>query len=141
MTSSISIPAVLAVLTSLAAAPALAQPGSPLNCADPSFQAEMNMCAEIDFETADKEMNAVYGKAIAQFREQDLSYAEEGPDYVGAEKLLRESQRAWIGSRDGLCGARSLTFYGGSMRPAVQFSCLAMITRSRTEELRWLLDE
>jgi uncharacterized protein YecT (DUF1311 family) len=33
-----------------------------------------------------------------------------------------------------------LTNYGGSMRPAVVATCFAMLARSRTEELRWLLE-
>lgn len=141
MTQRVSITAALAALTVLAAAPAaLAQPGSPINCADPLFQAQVNMCAQMDHKAAETEMNAVFDQVIAQFREQDRAYAEEGPQYTGAEAMLRESQEAWATSSGALCAARSLTFFGGSMRPAVHSSCLAMVKRSRTEELRWLLD-
>ncbi len=140
MTSHARLAALLLTLATLCAPAALAQPGHALNCADPLFQAEMNMCAEADFKAAERDMAAAYELAIAQFREQDRAYAEEGPEFAGAEVALAESQKAWIASSGDFCAARSLTFFGGSMRPAVHFSCLAMITRSRTEELRWLLD-
>lgn len=136
-----SLVAFMAMAVLLAAAPtALAQPGREPNCADPLFQAEINMCAEADYRAADAAMNAVLAEAIAQFAEQDRAYAEEGPLYVGAEEALRESQDAWTRNRGDFCAARSLTFAGGSMRPAVHFACLAMITRSRMDELSWLLD-
>lgn len=140
MTSHARLAALLLTLATLCAPAALAQPGHALNCADPLFQAEMNMCAETDFNAAEVEMTAAYDAGIAQFRDQDAAFADEGPDYVGAEKLLAAAQRSWAINRDDFCGARSLTFFGGSMRPTVHFACLAMLTRSRTEELRWLLD-
>ena len=140
MTSRATLAALLLALATLCTPAALAQPGRALNCTDPQFQAEMNMCAEADFKAAEGEMTAVYKQAIAQFREQDRAYAEEGLEFVGAEGALAESQRAWIASRSDFCAAQSLTFFGGSMRPMVHFACLAMITRSRREELRWLLD-
>ena len=137
--------AYLAALTTaavmLSVAPsALAQPGRELNCADPLFTAEINQCAEANFRVAEEEMEAVFAQAIAQFAEQDRTHAEEDPQYTGAEALLRESQSAWESSRSAFCGASTITFSGGSMRPAVEFTCLARITRHRTEELRWLLD-
>lgn len=140
MTSHARLAAPLLALATLCAPAALAQPGRELSCTDPQFQAEMNMCAEADFKAADAEMTAAYNTAIAQFRDQDAAFADEGPDYVGAEKLLAAAQRSWAINRDDFCGARSLTFFGGSMRPTVHYSCLAMLTRSRTEELRWLID-
>lgn len=142
MTSRTIMTGLLAALAILSAAPAAqTQPGREPDCADPLFQAEMNKCAEREREAAEAEMNAVFEQAIAQFAEQDRAYAEEGPGYASSEALLRESQEAWTTSRGAFCAARSSTFFGGSMRPAVHFSCLAMVTRNRAEELRWLLDE
>lgn len=130
----------LAALVAFAAAPALAQPGHTPDCADPLFQAEINMCARAEHEAADKEMNEVLAQVIAQYAEQDRDYADLGPEYVGAEKLFAASQESWAVSRQDFCGARGLTNYGGSMRPAVVSACFAMLARSRTEELRWLLE-
>lgn len=130
----------LAVLAACAAPAALAQPGRTPDCADPLSQAEINMCARADYEAADKEMDSVLEQVIAQYRQQDRDYADLGPQYVGAEMLLAASQKSWAANRNDFCGARGLTNYGGSMRPAVVSACFAMLARSRTEELRWLLE-
>lgn len=130
----------LAALLASCAAPALAQPSRTQACADPLSQAEINICARAEHEAADKEMEDVLAQVIAQYAEQDRDYADLGPEYVGAVKLLDASQKSWSVSRQDFCGARGLTNYGGSMRPAVVSACFAMLARSRTEELRWLLD-
>ncbi|MEQ1782436.1 MAG: lysozyme inhibitor LprI family protein [Hyphomonadaceae bacterium] len=134
----ITVAAVLAAFSLPTAAHA--QPGRPIDCKDPFFQSESNMCAKADHEKADAEMNAVYEQVLKQFREQDRSYADVGPEYVGSEKALVDSQKTWTGSRHDFCAARGITFTGGSMRAGVVSSCYAMLARSRTEELRWLLD-
>lgn len=110
------------------------------DCAEPLYQAAINMCARAEHEVADKEMSAVFDQLIAQLRDQDRSYADLGPEYVGAEMLMAASQKSWAGNRSDACAARGVANYGGSMRPAVIASCFAMMARSRTEELRWLLD-
>jgi uncharacterized protein YecT (DUF1311 family) len=136
-----SLVTALAVMAAIFAAPAaLAQRDILPNCVDPFFQAEINLCAEVDRDAADREMAAVYEQALAQYREQDRMIAEEEPRYAGAEMLLRESQKAWATSSSDFCAARTLSAQGGSMGTAVRFSCLAMLTRSRTEVLRWMLD-
>jgi uncharacterized protein YecT (DUF1311 family) len=124
----------------LIVAPASAQPGSAPNCADPFTQADINMCARAEQEAAEAEMSGTYDLLLAQLQDQDRSYADSGPDFVGAENLLRESQGAWERSRSDLCGIPNLTFRGGSMRSGVVAACLAMAARSRTEELRWLIE-
>lgn len=121
-------------------AAAFAQPSFAPNCADPLSQAEINMCASADLEAADAEMTVVYDLLLAQMQDQDRSYAENGPEFVGAAILLRESQEAWDRSRLDLCAIPGLTFRGGSMRRGVVASCMAMLALSRAEELRWLLE-
>jgi len=122
-------------------APASAQPGGTApNCAEPFTQAEINMCARADQEAAEAEMSVVYDLLLAQLQDQDRNYADNGPEYVGAENLLLESQETWERSRSDLCAIPSLTFRGGSMRPGVVASCMATLARSRAEELRWLIE-
>ena len=138
-------PAVSGSAVALAAillhAPASAQPGGTTpNCADPFTQAEINMCARADQEAAEAEMSVVYDLLLAQLQDQDRNYAGNGPEYVGAENLLSDSQETWERSRSDLCAIPSLTFRGGSMRPAVVASCMATLARSRAEELRWLIE-
>ena len=141
MTSPKRLTLATAALLALCATPgALAQPGREPNCADPLFQAEINMCARADAEAADKEMQGVLDQVLAQYSKQDRDYADLGPEYVGAEMLLKASQESWSVGRKDFCSARGITNYGGSMRPAVVSGCFAMLARSRTEELRWLLE-
>lgn len=111
-----------------------------MNCADPFTQAEINMCARAEQEAAEGEMAAAYDLLLVQLQDQDRSYADNGPEFVGAEALLRESQEAWGASRSAFCSIPSLTFRGGSMRPGVVANCMAAIARSRAEELRWLTE-
>jgi uncharacterized protein YecT (DUF1311 family) len=110
------------------------------DCADPFTQAEINMCARADQEAAEAEMTAAYDLLLAQLQDQDRSYADNGPEFVGAEALLRESQEAWVTSRSAFCSIPSLTFRGGSMRSGVVASCMAALALSRAEELRWLIE-
>lgn len=131
---------VFAAVWLAASGPANAQPGFTPDCSDPVTQAEMNMCARADSDAAETEMEATYQQVLAQLRQQDSDNAHLGPQYVGAEKLLEGSQATWRISRDDFCAARSVAFFAGSMRPAVVHACLAMLTRSRTNELGWLLD-
>lgn len=132
--------AVVALLiVGLGQTPARAQISATPNCAVPFSQAEINMCAQAELQGADAEMSAVYELLLAQMQDQDRSYAENGPEFVGAEILLRESQEAWSRSRGDLCAIEGLTFRGGSMRPAAVASCMATLALSRAEELRWLL--
>jgi uncharacterized protein YecT (DUF1311 family) len=121
-------------------AAAFALPSFAPNCADPFTQSEIIMCACAEREAADKAMTSIYDQVIGQLREQDRSYADLGPDYVGAEMLMEASQQTWSTSRADFCSAAGLANYGGSMRPAVVATCFAMLARSRTEAFRWLLE-
>jgi uncharacterized protein YecT (DUF1311 family) len=128
------------LIVGLGHTPANAQLGATPNCTDPFTQSEINMCARAEHGAADKAMTSIYGQVIEQLREQDHSFADLGPAYVGAELLIASSQQAWSTSRADFCSAAGLVNYGGSMRPAVVATCFAMLARSRTEELRWLLE-
>lgn len=130
----------VAALAAPGAPAALAQPPQASDCEDTLFQAQVNRCAEATYTAASKEMMAVYEQALGQYREQDREIAEEEPRYAGAEMLLRESQTAWTTSRDDFCSARTLSAQGGTMGVGVRYSCLATLTRNRTEELRSVLD-
>lgn len=130
----------IALATILLQASAGAQRWAAPNCAEPVTQAEINMCARADQELAEAEMSAVYDLLLAQLQDQDRSFADSGPEFVGAEILLRESQEAWSSGRSDFCAIPGLTFRGGSMRPGVVASCMAALARSRAEDLRWLIE-
>ena len=116
-----------------------AQEEPPLDCANAQTQADMNQCSYMDFEKADKELNAVYKDALKSATEADKQAAEMGPDYVGAVKALKKAQRAWIDYRDGHCDGVGYEAVGGSMQPMLIAGCQARLTEHRTKELRELI--
>lgn len=111
-----------------------------VDCSNAETQADMNQCAYDDFDKADKQLNAVYKKALASQVELDTQSAEIEPGYVGAVKALKKAQRAWIDYRDGHCEGVSYAAVGGSMQPMLEQGCRADLTKKRTKELRELMD-
>ncbi|MEM7210347.1 MAG: lysozyme inhibitor LprI family protein [Pseudomonadota bacterium] len=107
------------------------------NCDDPQVQYEMNACAQIDWEEADIELNAAYKRARVAMRRID---ALQPAHRVGAVDTLRDAQRAWIKFRDAACEAESFLFRDGSMEPLILASCMADLTRRRTNDLRNLAE-
>lgn len=108
-----------------------------VDCKNAVTQADMNMCAALDHEAADKELNAQYKKTRAAMVARD---AQLDGDEKGAEKALLKSQRAWIDYRDGECEAEGFQARGGSLEPMLISGCMAKLTRQRTKELADLAD-
>ena len=126
-------------LFSLAAAPAAAQDWD-CSKADNLPQQGMNWCAGQDYQAADKALNDLWPKVRARMKAMDAETAEYFPEQAnGAESLLK-AQRGWIDYRDGHCETEGAQFAGGSIRPLIVNSCLASMTRERTEELRQLIE-
>lgn len=117
---------------------AYAQEDPPVDCANAQTQMDMNQCAYEDFEKADRELNAVYKKAMVSQVELDKQSAEMSPVYVGAVKALKKAQRAWIDYRDGQCEGMGYQASGGSMQGMLIDGCKASLTQARTKELREL---
>lgn len=102
------------------------------DCANAVAQQDMNICAEMDWQEADVELNAAYRQAIAMMKDMD-SYLS--PELQGAEDALRTAQRAWIDYRDANCTAAGFPMRGGSAEPLLVYGCLRQMTENRTEEL------
>jgi uncharacterized protein YecT (DUF1311 family) len=106
------------------------------NCSDPQAQMEMNMCAEIDFERADAELNRIYRESIAGVRQADRELDRTSDQRPSNEAILREAQRAWVAFRDAQCTWEANgEARGGSMEPMVHGQCLARMTRERVAQL------
>ncbi len=103
------------------------------NCKEPSSQLEMTICAGRDYRAADAELNTTYKAVIAQMKAMDAILS---PALKGAEKALRQAQRAWIPYRDKACRSYGFQARGGTMEPMLVATCLADLTRSRTGELK-----
>ncbi len=102
------------------------------NCANPQSQLETNYCAYQDYLAADRVLNEQYQRAIAFAKQMDAVL----PEYLwGAEDALRQAQRAWIPFRDAACIAEGFIARGGTMESLLVSSCLAFLTRQRTEAL------
>ena len=110
-----------------------------VDCNNAQTQADMTNCARQDFEKADKQLNAVYKKAMANQVALDKQSAEISPEYVGAVKALKKAQRAWIDYRDGHCEGVSYEAAGGTMQPMLELGCKATLTTNRIKELRELI--
>jgi uncharacterized protein YecT (DUF1311 family) len=133
---------ILAVATAIALVSfgaASAQEDPPLDCNNAMSQADMNQCAYMDFEKADKELNDIYKQALQNAAETDKEVAEIDDAYIGAVKALKKAQRAWIDYRDGHCDGVGYEAVGGSMQPMLIDGCKAQLTRNRVKELRELI--
>jgi len=108
-----------------------------LNCKDPGPQMEFTLCAQQDYERADKALNAQYALTRKEAKKRDV---EGGEGYNESEKTLIAAQRAWVAYRDAHCEAYSYQVNGGSMQPQVMADCEADLTRKRTEELKKMYD-
>jgi len=122
-----------------ASTPALDASARENNCTDPQNQAEMNICARIDFQRADLELNAAYRTAIAaaQASDRELRAMEpNGDTRPGYEAVLRAAQRAWVTYREQHCTWQGYNdARGGTMESMVYGGCMAAVTRARTGEL------
>jgi len=127
------IPGLLLATVSVTAALAEDKP----DCNNAMTQMDMNICANMDFQKADAELNAVYKKAMAKMRETD-SYLSD--DLKGATDTLRDAQRAWIPYRDKACEAYGFLARGGSMEPMLVSNCRADLTNQRIKELQELVE-
>lgn len=125
--------ALAAPLATLVAVSANAQP--KVNCTDPITQMEMTYCAELDWQAADKELNAAYATAMAAMRQTD-SYLDGS--MKGAADALKAAQRAWIPFRDNACASYGFLARGGTMEPMLIYQCRANLTRERTADLKEL---
>jgi uncharacterized protein YecT (DUF1311 family) len=118
-------------------APASGEDVADVDCNDAQTQADMNYCADQDYRKADGLMNAQWKKTRAALIAWDKA---NPPDQKGAADLLLESQRGWLTFRDSQCEVEAYSANGGTMQPMLYSSCLAELTRKRTEELQTLVE-
>jgi uncharacterized protein YecT (DUF1311 family) len=110
-----------------------------VDCNNAQSQADMNYCADQDFQKADKQLNDVYKQALKSQADLDKESASINPDYVGAVKALKKAQRAWIDYRDGQCEGVGYQAAGGTMQPMLISGCEADLTNKRVKELQELI--
>jgi uncharacterized protein YecT (DUF1311 family) len=127
--------AVLAIAWIGFSQPSAAQTRAPkADCSKAGATPELNYCAELDLEKADKALNQAYRAALAR-----IDQAMELDAKVRAEwrKTLQDAQRKWIAFRDADCkGAMAYEWYGGTGATAAVLGCMTGLTEARTKELR-----
>ncbi len=96
------------------------------SCVKPRYQVQIQRCARLAYEKADRELNSVWKEVISQ-----LSSNEK-------ERLI-DSQLAWIDERDATCDRETRDNRGGSGYRIFLNSCLRRVTVERTEVLRGYL--
>jgi uncharacterized protein YecT (DUF1311 family) len=118
-------------------APASGEDVRDVDCNNAQTQADMNQCAAEDYRKADAAMNAQWAETRAAMLAWDKASPPSGDN--GAAKRLLASQRAWLAYRDAACDVEGYSAEGGSMQPLMISSCLAELTKRRTEELKSLV--
>ncbi|MDR3526498.1 MAG: lysozyme inhibitor LprI family protein [Rhizomicrobium sp.] len=108
-------------VAALLTAPAMAQ-----DCKNAMSQSEMNICADQDYQKADKALNTAYSKLLTAL------------DDAGFKAKLRATQRSWISYRDNECIFETADNEGGSIHPMVYAGCLTRITKERTKAIEAL---
>ncbi|MFM7715064.1 MAG: lysozyme inhibitor LprI family protein [Microcystis sp.] len=98
------------------------------NCNNPQTQSEMNICANIAYQNADRKLNQGYQQLLPK-----LSTARK-------QKLI-SAQQAWIKFRDSSCEFERSAYEGGSIAPMIYGFCLADVTEQRTKDLQRYLED
>lgn len=98
-------------------------------CGEHGTQAEANACARREYQKADSEMVAVYHRLMIEL----ASYGDKH------QQRLRRAQASWFQYRDVNCENEAAIYEGGSIRPAVYYSCLASVTQERAKRLEEFL--
>jgi uncharacterized protein YecT (DUF1311 family) len=122
---------VLALL--LAAGPAMAQE-QKIDCRKAQANVELTWCAEQDYRRADRELNRIFSRVVANIDKADHLTAEQRGQWKSA---LREAQRNWVRFKDLDCGeVIGFEWFGGSGMGLASWGCLLGKTEARTRELK-----
>ena len=90
-------------------------------------QAAMNAKARAEFEQADAELNKTYEALLAKLRDAE------------SKQKLKQTQRAWITSRDAEAARAADQGGAGSMAPTIRYQKMTELTRQRIKELKAML--
>ena len=97
------------------------------NCQSPETQTDMNICAGLDAQKADQQLNQVYKQLKARITD---------PQSI---KELINAETAWIKFRDNDCKFAAGLNRGGSIAPMMYSLCVEKLTKQRTEQLKGYL--
>ncbi len=98
-----------------------------LNCDNAQTQVEINQCAKLSYQNADKKLNQVYQKLVPTLSS-------------SSKRKLITAQQAWIKFRDTSCEFERSQYEGGTIAPTIYFGCLEQTTLQRTQQLEEYLN-
>ena len=93
-----------------------------VSCKDPKTQMEMSACAGKDAQTAEAQLNRVYGQLMAKYDEPNRN-------------ALVLAERAWVVYRDADCAYETALSVGGTIHPMMVALCMTAKAKARTKEL------
>lgn len=98
---------------------------------------ELLVCAYHRFVGAEKSLQSAYDRSLAHFK----GVADQNPSYdiPDISTMLRDSQRAWVRSRESYCTVVGASWGSGSGRASAEFACLAGQAEERTRVLDALM--
>jgi uncharacterized protein YecT (DUF1311 family) len=99
-------------------------------CAAPETQLQMDQCAGLALQNADKALNTAY-KAVEHME----MATKDSPGL----KLLKTAENAWINFRDTECNYEGAQYQGGSIQPMIIAGCKTDLSNKRTAELNVIL--
>lgn len=111
------------------------------DCANATDTQTTTICAANELDEVDKELNAVYKKALAAQAEEDKLRADNNMSDAEAVKSLKTAERAWITYRDANCDAINAANLGGTGYAAFIVDCQTEMTRNRIKELKDMIGE
>lgn len=100
------------------------------NCKNPQTQFELNVCAGLRAQAADRRLNQVY----QQLRNKRGRGTE-------SDRLLVAAEEAWIKYRDANCEFSQKRYEGGTIAPMIYSLCIESVTLQRVRELENYLKE
>lgn len=98
------------------------------DCANPTTQTTMSICAGKAFQRADRKLNDLYKTIRGRLK-----------DDANASKLLVAAQRDWIAFRDAECAFASSGTTGGSIHPMIYANCEERLTKARIADFKTYL--
>jgi len=102
----------------------VAASAADIDCRNAMDQNTMNMCADKDYQAADKKLNELYAKLMTAL------------DDAGYKAKLKAAEKAWIQYRDAECTFETAENEGGSIHPLVYSGCLTRLTDAHAKELQ-----
>ena len=123
----------LILAAAIAIHPGLGQPG---DCSNAQTNMEMTACAWDEYKAADKELNAVWQKIIADIKSRDEEYlpAQEKQAWL---KGMTDAEKAWATFKDADCNVGvAHEWWGGSGSSLAVGACLRDHTVQRLNELK-----